>query len=100
MTYIKKRRSICSIFSLLVLILFISCGKKERGPHTIKEFSGGFSRTFSDLNPDHLSAAKSINNKIFSSVEEIKGDGNMELIEENDYYNVDKLTHSHPYLRE
>lgn len=100
MIHTKKRRTILSIFSVLMLILFISCGKKERGPHTIKEFTGGFSRTFRDLNPDHLSAAKSINDKVFSTIEEIKDDGKMEFIEENDYYNVDKLTHSHPYLRE
>ena len=100
MIHIKNRSALISLFSLLILILFISCGKKERGPHTIKEFTGGFSRTFSDLNPDHLKAAKSINSTIFSSVEEIKDNGNMALIEENDYYNVDKLTHSHPYLHE
>lgn len=99
MTYISQKRFFFFFILCILLTVSVGCsGKKERGPHTIREFRGGFSKTFGDLNAVHLEAARSINSTIFADEEEADSHRNMTKIKENDYYSVDKLTHSLPYL--
>jgi uncharacterized protein YcbK (DUF882 family) len=60
---------------------------------------------YSDLNKLHLKYAESNGIKGFKSdkefnenIKELVSDGDLVKIENSDYYVVDKLTHSHPYL--
>lgn len=99
MAHFNRKQIFFYIAGISFTLFSIACsGKKERGPHTIQEFRGGFSRTFSDLNAAHLEAARSINTTIFANEEEADDNGHMVKIKENDYYAIDKLTHSLPYL--
>lgn len=99
MVRINRKQIFFYISCSILIFSSIACsGKKERGPHTIKEFRGGFSKTFSDLNASHLEAARAINTTIFANEEEADDNRHMVKIKENDYYTIDKLTHSLPYL--
>lgn len=99
MAYFNRKQIFFYIAGMSFALFSIACSsKKERGPHTIQEFRGGFSRTFSDLNAAHLDAARSINTTIFANKEEADGHSQMVEIKNNKYYTIDKLTHSHPYL--
>lgn len=62
-------------------------------------FKGSYRRTFNDKNDVHLNAAKSYG--IVSQpvdIEKSVEEGALEEVITCDYYEVDKLTHSHPYL--
>lgn len=62
-------------------------------------FKGTYRRAFNDKNDVHLSAASSYG--ISPTLVNISNDecsGKLQRIETCDYYAVDKLTHSHPYL--
>ena len=77
-----------------------SCGKKEeRGELKRIWYNGSYNRDFKDLNDVHLAEAKRIGIKPASDREEAeKVKKEMEEIETNEYYEVEKLTHSIPYL--
>ena len=73
-----------------------SCGKKEeRGELKRIWYNGSYNRDFKDLNDVHLAEAKRIGIKPASDREEAeKVKKEMEEIETNEYYEVEKLTHS------
>ncbi|MGL5318503.1 MAG: DUF5715 family protein [Bacteroidales bacterium] len=105
MIRLRKKYIKLSLAGIVLLLLVFTCSKgvkkvteDKRGPHTIKEFKSGYTRTFGDLNKLHLEAARKINNKIYASEEEADKDSQMVRLKENEYYTIDKLTHSHPYL--
>mgnify|MGYP005951643303 CR=1 FL=1 len=77
-----------------------SCGKKEeRGELKRIWYNGSYNRDFKDLNDVHLAEAKRIGIQPASNREEAeKVKKEMEEIETNEYYEVEKLTHSIPYL--
>ena len=98
------KKIICSIGLIVaacsVAALCSSCGKKEeRGELKRIWYNGSYNRDFKDLNDVHLAEAKRIGIKPASNREEAeKVKKEMEEIETNEYYEVEKLTHSIPYL--
>lgn len=62
---------------------------------------GAFGKVFNDLNPDHLVQAQG--GGIVPITDEISawtGSEGLAKVESNEYYQVDKLTHSYPYLKD
>ncbi|MGL5920333.1 MAG: hypothetical protein ACRCZQ_07525, partial [Bacteroidales bacterium] len=85
MAHFNRKQIFFYIAGISFALFSIACsGKKERGPHTIEEFRGGVSKTFSDLNAAHLEAARSINTTIFANEEEADDNGHMVKIKAND----------------
>lgn len=84
------------ILCLSWMLLTPSCGKKEtRQIH----YKGSYNKDFNDLNPLHLEAAKRLGITPLSSRKEAeKASRKMVEIETNKNYEVEKLTHSIPYL--
>ena len=81
-----------------LLSLLPSC-KEERGPLKRIWYDGSYNRDFNDLNDVQLAMAKKIGIEPVSTREEAEEAlHQMEKIETNDYYEVEKLTHSIPYL--
>ena len=80
-----------------------SCAPKDRSlklnePRNIRGVIS-YKRSFGDLNATHLKAAKAIGIQPLSSrkeAERIKG--KLVHIEDNEFYTIDSLTHSIPYL--
>lgn len=85
---------------LSVAVVCSSCGKKERrGELKRIWYDGSYNRDFRDLNDLHLAEAQRIGIEPASNREETeKVKKKMEEIETNEYYEVEKLTHSIPYL--
>lgn len=90
---------------LLLSVFLSSCGseevdeKEEQVQHNKICGVSSYKRHFSDLNPLHLASAKKI------GIEPIKARSDFDIsdktllfVGDNDFYNVDKLTHSIPYL--
>lgn len=94
-----KAPTILLLLSLCMIVtLFPSC-KEKRGELKRIWFSGSYNRDFNDLNALHLQAAKEIGIDPVSSREEAEHlAGKMKEIKSNKYYEVEKLTHSIPYL--
>lgn len=89
---------------IVVFSMLFSCGsdetdnKPEIEPNKIYGVRS-YKREFNDLNPKHLSAARKIGIKPVFAREDLSPDSRELLrIGSNDYYNVDRLTHSIPYL--
>jgi len=90
---------------LLILLLILgttvsssSC-KEERGELKKIWYNGSYNRDFNDLNDLHLSVATKIGIDPVASREEAEhASKKMTEIETNKYYEVEKLTHSIPYL--
>lgn len=83
---------------LLTLAITPSC-KEERGPLKRIWYNGSYNRDFNDLNDVQLEMAKKIGIKPATTreeAEEVKHE--MEEIKTNEYYEVEELTHSIPYL--
>lgn len=81
-----------------LLSLLPSC-KEERGPLKRIWYDGSYNRDFNDLNDVQLAMAKKIGIEPASTREEAEEAlHQMEKIETNDYYEVEELTHSIPYL--
>jgi len=108
-TFVSAKRKmmkkiICSIGLIVaacsVAVICSSCGKKEeRGELKRIWYNGSYNRDFKDLNDVHLAEAKRIGIQPASNREEAeKVKKEMEEIETNEYYEVEKLTHSIPYL--
>jgi hypothetical protein len=95
-----KNRAVYTVLLLVVLslVMFSSCDEKRGELKTIK-YIGSYTRDFGDLNNLHLIAAKKIGIKPAASrdaaLDKIR---NLDLIESNEWYDVQKLTHSVPYL--
>lgn len=81
-------------------IMCMSCGKTEkRGELKRIWYNGSYNRDFNDLNDVHIAEAKRIGIRPASDRDEAeKLKKKMKEIASNDYYEVEKLTHSIPYL--
>lgn len=87
------------IFICSVLIAFPSCKKQQRGELKRIWYNGSYNRDFNDLNKLHLGAAKELGIDPVSSREEAEhASRKMKKIKTNKYYEVEKSTHSIPYL--
>ena len=105
--FVRKNKCVKRIVYFLIFILAISafsCGKSKEKVITIEKDLkiipfGRFSRAFNDMNDRHLEAARRLGISPASSREEALS-GNTHLCEITDceYYKVDSLTHSIPYL--
>ena len=87
--------------SFLVLIsttALFSC-KEERGELKKIWYNGSYNRDFNDLNDVHLAAAQKIGIKPLATREDAEH-ASRDLVEisSNDYYEVEGLTHSIPFL--
>lgn len=86
-----------SIIVVLLIAAFAGCGG-DKEPGNFRYFQN-YSRTFSDLNNKHLSAAKRIGVRPVASKEEVrKLKGRLEEVKSCRLFEVDDLTHSLPYL--
>lgn len=95
------RKAIACIILLLQICFLGACRDKTMKMNDPKNIRGviSYKRSFGDLNDLHLSSAKSIGITPISSREEAESmNGDLVLIENNEYYQVDSLTHSLPYL--
>lgn len=82
----------------MVLIAGFSCSEK-RGELKPIRYIGIYNKDFNDLNDKHLEAAKKIGIKPVSSREEAThATRSMREISTNEYYEVEELTHSIPFL--
>ena len=87
------------LVALLIPTLFLSSCKEKRGELKRIWYNGSYNRDFNDLNKLHLSAAKQIGIEPVASREEAEhASKSMVEIETNEYYEVEKLTHSIPFL--
>lgn len=93
MKFVATKCTIC-----MVVILLCACGnsKKKKGPFV---YFTKYSSTFNDLNDKHLASAKHLGIAPISSVEEMnKARRPLKKISSCWKYQVDRLTHSVPYL--
>lgn len=95
-------RKITPVVSLLFLICCLSaCKDKTLKLNKPKNIRGviSYKRSFGDLNDLHLSAAVKIGIEPAFSREDVEAmKDKLVCIEDNEYYIVDSLTHSLPYL--
>lgn len=95
-------KTVFNVVLLLAVIVsataFSSC-KEKRGELKKIWYNGSYNRDFNDLNDVHLSVAKKIGIEPVSSREGAEhASRDMVEIKTNDYYEVEELTHSIPYL--
>ena len=84
--------------AVMALVALPSC-KEKRGELKEIKYIGSYNRDFNDLNDVHLEAAKKIGIEPVASREEAEhASKKMVEIKTNDYYEVEELTHSIPYL--
>ncbi len=86
---------------LLLIFCLAACRDTSMKLNHPKNIRGviSYKRSFGDLNDLHLSSAKRIGIAPISSRSEIESlKGNLVHIEDNDYYVLDSLKHSLPYL--
>ena len=96
---------ISQISPIIVLLagvcLFGSCKKdmsmKMNDPHNIRGVIS-YQRDFPDDNDTQLSAARAIGIKPFKNTEDAANIKQLKLIESNEHYTVEELTHSVPYV--
>lgn len=75
-----------------------SC-KEKRGELKKIWYNGSYNRDFNDLNNLHLAMAQKVGIEPVASREEAeKASAKMKEIQTNEYYEVEELTHSIPYL--
>lgn len=95
----KKIHKFTGVLCLLYVTLIICSACKEREELKPIRYIGSYNRDFNDLNDKHLEAAKKLGIKPVASREEAKkATRKMKEIETNDYYEVEELTHSIPFL--
>jgi len=88
------------ILSLIFIFLLTSCQEKKRETHDFKlRPFPKYYKTFNNMNEEHLSIAMAIGIKPISSRKEAENN-KAELVEikNNDYYEIDNLKHSLPFL--
>ena len=90
-------------FALCLCLLFLACSfmgcKEKRGELKKIWYDGSYNRDFNDLNDVQLAMAKKIGIKPVANREEAEhASKNMVEVKTNEYYEVEKLTHSIPYL--
>ena len=82
----------------VLLILVEACKENEKSKKPFVYFKN-YQRTFNDLNDRHLSSAKRLGITPLKSSEDLsKADWNLKEIKSCKLFQVDKLTHSEPYL--
>ena len=87
------------LFLTLCFVVFFSSCDEKRGELKRIWFKGSYNRDFNDLNDLHLSSALKIGIDPVSSREDAEhASRKMDEISSNDYYEVEELTHSIPYL--
>ncbi len=93
------------ICKLTLLFLFFSAAaafpscKEKRGELKPIRYIGSYNRDFRDLNDLHLETARKIGIQPVASREEArKASKKMDEIKTNEYYEVEELTHSIPFL--
>lgn len=95
-------KTILNIILLLTVVcsatVFSSC-KEKRGELKKIWYDGSYNRDFADLNDVHLSSAQKLGIEPVASREEAKNASRkMTEIETNEYYEVEELKHSIPFL--
>lgn len=89
---------IITIMAITALVSFNSC-KERRGELKRIWYNGSYNRDFNDLNDVQLAEAKKIGIEPISSREEAKhASKKMKEIKTDEYYEVEDLTHSIPFL--
>lgn len=84
---------------LICICFFITVGCKEEKKADNFRYFRNYSRTFHDLNDRHVKAARQWGIQPVTSAEELrKLKGRLEEVRSCRWYEVDRLTHSHPYL--
>lgn len=87
------------LFLTLCFVVFFSSCDEKRGELKRIWFKGSYNRDFNDLNDLHLSSALKIGIDPVSSREDAEhASRKMDEISSNDYYEVEELTHSIPFL--
>lgn len=91
-----------SFLGFLVAGMMLSSCSKDKSmilnePHNIRGVTG-FQKTFNDNNAVQIAVAQKLGVKPVKGQEEAKKNRNLVLLESNEYYKVDSLTHSLPYL--
>jgi Family of unknown function (DUF5715) len=91
-------------FAIIIIPRFIGGGNDDK-PEVIKSVGTIRVDYYKDLNATHLKYAKANGIKGFKSnkefrqqIDDLVDDDKLVKVETCDYYVVDKLTHSHPYL--
>lgn len=88
---------VVKILIIFLLIGLTGCQENRKEGHF--RYFRNYSRTFNDLNDKHVKAARRWGIPPVSSVGELKKlKGKLEPVKSCRLYEVDKLTHSHPYL--
>lgn len=97
MKLICKTTVFLTILCALICVVS-SCGKR-RGEVKRIWYNGSYNRDFNDLNDLHIASAKKLGIQPVANREEAEHAGRkMKEIKTNKYYEVEKLTHSIPYL--
>ncbi len=82
----------------VILAVFITGCKEPKKTENFRYFRN-YSRTFNDMNDKHLKAARQWGIKPVASAEGVKKlKGKLEHLKSCRWYELDKLTHSQPYL--
>ena len=90
--------TICLLALLVAVSAFPSC-KEKRGELKTIWYNGSYNRDFNDLNDVQLAVAQKIGIEPISNREEAEhASKKMKEIKTNDYYEVEELKHSIPYL--
>ncbi|MDL2252057.1 DUF5715 family protein [Odoribacter sp. OttesenSCG-928-J03] len=85
-------------FSIIIfLLLLITAGCKEEKKTRFKYFKN-YSATFNDMNHKHLEAAKRLGINPCCSIDDNKDKNKLLKVTSCNLFEVDKLTHSYPYL--
>lgn len=91
--------AIVSLLLLSMVTVSFSCKKEERGELKKIWYNGSYNRDFNDLNDVHLAMAQKIGIESVASREEAEhASKTMTEIKTNEYYEVEELTHSIPFL--
>ena len=88
----------CYTMMCVLLFLLGACKEEEKSKKPFVYFKN-YQRTFNDLNDRHLSSAKRLGITPLKASEDLsKADKSLKEIKSGKLFQVDKLTHSEPYL--
>ncbi len=93
-------KTLLSVFSIIIILTTISCKEKKRETHDFKlRPFPKYYKTFNNMNEEHLLAAEAIGIKPISSRKDAENNKEKLVeIKDNDYYVIDDLKHSLPFL--
>lgn len=93
------RNTVMSLLLFSFVAAFPSCKGEERGELKRIWYNGSYNRDFNDLNNVHIEMAQKIGIKPVASREAAEhASKKMEEIKTNEFYEVEELTHSIPFL--